>query len=97
MLQILQCSPSCGLLAGTGPCELPLCNGSGLETQETDDSPDGPQSWAQLNPGMMTRQSFSETRMPSTAESVVTWLLSQNIHLGRDKEIAGLNLLLAIF
>jgi hypothetical protein len=60
-------------------------------------TPEMPSPTAQQNPGMMNRQSGSETRMPSIAQSMVTWLLSQNIHLGRDKEIAGLNLLFAIF
>lgn len=45
----------------------------------------------------MNRESAPETRTPGSVQSAVTWRLSQNSHLGRDKEIADLNLLFAIF
>lgn len=70
--------------------------GLALQPQETGD-PRGAPAHGTAKPWEMNGQSDPETRLPSTVQSTVTWLLSQNIHLGRDKEIAGLNLLFAIF
>lgn len=45
----------------------------------------------------MNGKSAPETRTALSVQSMVTWRLAQNVHLGSSKEIAGLNPLLAIF